>query len=234
MLRIETLAAGYGRITALHDVSLEIGAGEIVCLLGANGAGKTTTLNCISGLLPWRGGRITLAEESLAGLAPEAIVARGVVQVPERRAVFRSMCVRENLELGAWHRRDRRAVRDDFDRMLDIFPNLRARLRQAAGTLSGGEQQMLMIARALLAGPRLLLLDEPSLGLSPVMIETIFTAVRRLHATGLAILLVEQNAQLALAHSRHGYVLENGRVVASGTAEALAADDAVRSAYLGR
>ena len=234
MLCIEGLTAGYGRIIALHGISLTVCAGQIVCLLGANGAGKTTTLNCISGLIQARAGRITFAGETLCGLDPAAIVACGIVQVPERRAVFRSMCVRDNIELGAWHRRDHAAVRRDFERMMEIFPPMRARLRQAAGMLSGGEQQMLMIARALLAGPRLLLLDEPSLGLSPVMIETIFDAVLRLHETGLAILLVEQNARLALAHSQQGYVLESGEVVAQGSAAQLAADDAVRSAYLGR
>ena len=232
MLQIDGLVASYGRITALHGVSVEIGAGQVVCLLGANGAGKTTLLNCISGMVPTRSGAIRFEGTSLAGLSPDRIVAAGIVQVPEGRAVFRSMTVRENLVLGAWHRRGR-AIRDDLDRMLDWFPVLRARLRQAAGTLSGGEQQMLMIARALLARPRLLLLDEPSLGLSPVMVEKIFGVVELLRSTGISVLLVEQNAHAALRLSERGYVMETGEIVAEGSAAALSANESVRDAYLG-
>jgi branched-chain amino acid transport system ATP-binding protein len=233
MLRIEGLNAGYGRITALHELSLRVGAGQVVSLLGANGAGKTTTLNCISGMVPARGGRIFFEDAELTGLAPEQIVARGVLQVPEGRAIFRSMTVQENIQLGAWCRRDSEAIRRDFDRMLEWFPALRPRLGQTAGTLSGGEQQMLMMARALLAGPRLLLLDEPSLGLSPVLIEIIFGIIQRLQEAGMSVLLVEQNARAALDLSQYGYVLENGELVAEGRAEALANDPAVSEAYLG-
>ncbi len=233
MLRIESLNAGYGRITALHELSLQVGAGQVVSLLGANGAGKTTTLNCISGVVPVRGGRIFFEDVELTGLRAEQIVARGVLQVPEGRAIFRSMTVQENISLGAWCRRDHAAIRRDFDRMLEWFPALRPRLGQTAGTLSGGEQQMLMMARALLAGPRLLLVDEPSLGLSPVMIEVIFGIIERLRESGMSVLLVEQNARAALDLSQYGYVLENGELVAEGHADALARDPAVSEAYLG-
>jgi len=233
MLSVDAVTAGYGRITALHEVSLGVGEGAVVCLIGPNGAGKTTMLNAICGMLPLRGGRVTFDGVPLAGAATHQIVARGIVQVPEGRAVFRSMSVLENLLLGGWHRPRRDTLSADLERMLDWFPPLRARLRQAAGTLSGGEQQMLMIARALLAKPRLLLLDEPSLGLSPVMVETIFAVIERLRAAGMSVLLVEQNARAALALSDYGYVLENGEMVAEGEAAALACNEAVREAYLG-
>ncbi len=233
MLRIESLVAGYGRITALHGVSLEVADGQIVCLLGANGAGKTTLLNCISGVVATRSGQVSFDSQPITGLAPEQIVARGVVQVPEGRAVFRSMTVRENLELGAWCRRDRAAAQHDYDRALSLFPVLRQRLDQTAGTLSGGEQQMLMLGRALIAGPRLLLLDEPSLGLSPVAVESLFQVIRELRRAGLPILLVEQNARVALNVSDRGYVLQNGEIVASGDAATLRDADFVREAYLG-
>lgn len=232
MLSLDGLVARYGRITALHGVSMRVSAGQVVCLLGANGAGKTTVLNCISGMVPGWSGDIRFEGISLAGLSPDRIVAAGIVQVPEGRAVFRSMTVRENLELGAWRRRGP-AVRDDVEQMLVWFPVLRERLRQPAGTLSGGEQQMLMIARALLARPRLLLLDEPSLGLSPVMVQKIFGVVGMLRETGISVLLVEQNARAALGLSERGYVLETGEIVAEGSAAALIADDRVRDAYLG-
>jgi branched-chain amino acid transport system ATP-binding protein len=233
MLRIENLQAGYGRVTALHDLTLEVGAGQVVSLLGANGAGKTTTLNCICGVVAARQGRIFFEDDDITGLPIERIVARGIVQVPEGRAIFRSMSVQENILLGAWCRRDSEAVRRDFERMLTWFPALHARLGQAAGTLSGGEQQMLMMARALLANPRLLLLDEPSLGLSPVLIEGIFDIIGRLREAGLSVLLVEQNARAALELSQYGYVLENGELMAQGSAAALAENDSVREAYLG-
>jgi branched-chain amino acid transport system ATP-binding protein len=233
MLRIENLQAGYGRVTALHDLTLEVGAGQVVSLLGANGAGKTTTLNCICGVVAARQGRIFFEDDDITGLPIERIVARGIVQVPEGRAIFRSMSVQENISLGAWCRRDSEAVRRDFERMLTWFPALHARLGQAAGTLSGGEQQMLMMARALLANPRLLLLDEPSLGLSPVLIEGIFDIIGRLREAGLSVLLVEQNARAALELSQYGYVLENGELMAQGSAAALAENDSVREAYLG-
>lgn len=233
MLRIEGLAASYGRIEVLHGVSLTVGKGQLVCLLGANGAGKTTTLNCISGVIRPTTGTIRFEDEDLIGLSPDRIVGRGIVQVPEGRAVFRSMSVRDNLELGAWGRRDRAAAVRDFDRALELFPVLRGRLRQAAGTLSGGEQQMLMLARALVSGPRLLMMDEPSLGLSPVAVQNVFRIVRQLHGTGIPILLVEQNARVALDVSDAGYVLQMGEIVAEGSAKVLRDDDFVREAYLG-
>ena len=233
MLRIDGLAASYGRIEALHGISLAVGAGQLVCLLGANGAGKTTTLNCISGVVRPTRGTITFEGDDLAGLSPDRIVARGIVQVPEGRAVFRSMSVRDNLELGAWGRKDRAVAARDFDRALEFFPVLRERFRQAAGTLSGGEQQMLMLARALVSGPKLLMLDEPSLGLSPVAVQNMFRIVRQLHRAGIPILLVEQNARVALDVSDAGYVLQMGEIVAEGPAAALRDDDFVREAYLG-
>jgi branched-chain amino acid transport system ATP-binding protein len=232
MLSLDRLVAGYGRIVAVHGVSMQVAPGQVVCLLGANGAGKTTVLNCISGMVPVRSGAIRWDGQSIAGWLPDRIVAAGIVQVPEGRAVFRSMSVRENLALGAWHRRGP-AIRRDTDQMLDWFPVLRERLRQPAGTLSGGEQQMLMIARALLARPRLLLLDEPSLGLSPVMVQTVLGVVGRLRETGISVLLVEQNARAALRLSEVGYVLENGEIVAEGKAADLAENESVRDAYLG-
>jgi len=233
MLRIDGLAASYGRIEALHGISLAVGAGQLVCLLGANGAGKTTTLNCISGVVRPTRGTITFEGDDLAGLSPDRIVARGIVQVPEGRAVFRSMSVRDNLELGAWGRKDRAVAARDFDRALEFFPVLRERFRQAAGTLSGGEQQMLMLARALVSGPKLLMLDEPSLGLSPVAVQNMFRIVRQLHRAGIPILLVEQNARVALDVSDAGYVLQMGEIVAEGPAATLRDDDFVREAYLG-
>ncbi|HEX3349471.1 MAG TPA: ABC transporter ATP-binding protein [Acetobacteraceae bacterium] len=233
MLRLEGVDAGYGRLDVLHGISLEVGEGAIVCLLGANGAGKTTTLNCICGVVPMRAGRIAFDGASLAGLTPDRVVSRGIVQVPEGRAVFRSMSVYENLQLGAWSRREHAAARRDLERALDYFPALRARFRQAAGTLSGGEQQMLMLARALLAAPKLLLLDEPSLGLAPIMIDVIFDVISRLRKDGLSVLLVEQNAERALAISDYGYVVENGEIAFFGNAATLVEDRRVREAYLG-
>ncbi|HEY5209715.1 MAG TPA: ABC transporter ATP-binding protein [Stellaceae bacterium] len=233
MLRIDNLTAGYGRIEVLHGISLTLGAGQLVCLLGANGAGKTTTLNCISGVIGATSGSIEFDGQRLNGLAPDRIVARGIVQLPEGRAVFGSMSVRDNLELGTWCRRDRAAALRDLDHGLTLFPILRQRLKQAAGTLSGGEQQMLMLARALAAGPKLLLLDEPSLGLSPVAVENMFGVIVRLRGAGIPILLVEQNARAALDVSDAGYVLQNGEIVAQGSAAELRDNDFVREAYLG-
>ena len=233
MLRLDGISASYGAIQALEGVSLEVPAGRIVCLLGANGAGKSTTLNCISGIVRPTAGAITLMDKPIARLAPDAIVRRGVVQVPEGREIFAHMSVRDNLELGAYLRRDKRAILDDLDRIFDLFPVLRERMRQPAGTLSGGEQQMLMIGRAVMAAPKFLLLDEPSLGLSPLLVQTLFATIRRLNEGGLSILLVEQNARIALKVSSHGYILENGEMRASGPAADLAKDSAIREAYLG-
>jgi branched-chain amino acid transport system ATP-binding protein len=231
MLELENISAAYGNVRALENVSLSVAHGQVVCLLGANGAGKTTTLNCISGVVPLSGGRIRFDGEIVSGLSIDRIVARGIVQVPEGREIFPELSVFDNLSLGAWLYR--RAPRDQLERVYDYFPRLRERAQQHAGTLSGGEQQMLMIGRALMARPKLLLLDEPSLGLSPILIEQVFAIVARIHADGIPILLVEQNARVALAVSNAGYVLENGEIRLSGKAADLAGDPEVRAAYLG-
>ena len=231
MLELENISAAYGNVRALENVSLSVAHGQVVCLLGANGAGKTTTLNCISGVVPLSGGRIRFEGEIVSGLSIDRIVARGIVQVPEGREIFPELSVFDNLSLGAWLYR--RAPRDQLERVYGYFPRLRERAQQHAGTLSGGEQQMLMIGRALMARPKLLLLDEPSLGLSPILIEQVFAIVARIHADGVPILLVEQNARVALSVSNAGYVLENGEIRVSGKASDLAGDPEVRAAYLG-
>jgi branched-chain amino acid transport system ATP-binding protein len=231
MLELENISAAYGNVRALENVSLSVAPGQVVCLLGANGAGKTTTLNCISGVVPLSGGRIRFDGEIVSGLSIDRIVARGIVQVPEGREIFPELSVFDNLSLGAWLHR--RGPGDQLERVYDYFPRLRERAQQHAGTLSGGEQQMLMIGRALMARPKLLLLDEPSLGLSPILIEQVFAIVARIHADGIPILLVEQNARVALAVSNAGYVLENGEIRLSGKASDLAGDPEVRAAYLG-
>jgi branched-chain amino acid transport system ATP-binding protein len=232
MLELETISARYGAIRALEGVSLTVSAGQVVCLLGANGAGKTTTLNCISGVVPLASGSIRFEGEDVGGLSIDKLVARGIVQVPEGREIFPELSVADNLLLGQWlHRRKPGA--DSLERVYDYFPRLKERSAQHAGTLSGGEQQMLMIGRALMARPKLLLLDEPSLGLSPVLIEQVFAIVTRIHADGVPILLVEQNARVALAASQYGYVLENGEIRLHGVASELAENPEIRAAYLG-
>ena len=233
MLTLESIAAGYGRITALKGISLEVSEGEIVAVLGANGAGKSTTLKCISGLVRPRSGRILFDGKRIDRTKPFRIARMGVVQCPEGRRLFANLTVRENLEMGAYARRDTRAVAADMRHMTSLFPTLGVRLKQKAGTLSGGEQQMLALARALMAAPRLLLLDEPSLGLAPILIEEIFQTLGRIRKEGVAILIVEQNAHVALAIADRGYVLETGNVVISGTAEGLRNDPRVVEAYLG-
>jgi branched-chain amino acid transport system ATP-binding protein len=233
MLELRGVQAGYGGIQALRDVTLAVAAGEIVTLIGANGAGKSTTLMTICGLVTAQAGEIRFAGESLRGLTPHAIVARGIVQVPEGRRIFPQLSVLENLELGAYLRRDRAAVRRDLDQVLALFPILARRRQQPGGTLSGGEQQMLAISRALMARPRLLLLDEPSLGLAPLVIQQIFAMIRRINAEGTTVFLVEQNANQALKLADRGYVLENGRVVLTDAAERLLNNEAVQRAYLG-
>ena len=233
LLELLDVHAGYGAADVLRGVSLSVGEGDIVTLIGANGAGKTTTLMTICGLLPVRGGAITFDGDRLDRLPSAAIVARGVTQVPEGRRVFARLTVRENLLLGAFGRRDRAGVATGLDEVLGLFPVLRQRLEQLAGTLSGGEQQMLALGRGLMARPRLLLLDEPSLGLAPKLVATIFEVIRRIHARGTAILLVEQNAYQALRLVHRGYVLETGAIVQHGPAAALLADASVKAAYLG-
>ena len=233
MLEIKDLHARYGAIQVLGGISLSVQAGTIVCLLGANGAGKTTTLNCISGLVKQRTGKIVFEGEDVSRLSVEKIVDRGIVQVPEGREIFRDMTVADNLLVGTWLRRRERTVAKDFERVYDYFPRLKERADQLAGTLSGGEQQMLMIGRALMAHPKVMLLDEPSLGLSPLMIEHVFKIIKRIHDEGVAILLVEQNATLALSMSRYGYVLENGEIAHEGRSVDLSDDPKVQAAYLG-
>jgi len=233
MLELHQVQAGYGRIQALREVSLRVAEGEIVTLIGANGAGKSTTLMAICGLLAIQSGDIRLEGKSLRGMKPNEIVTLGVVQVPEGRRIFPQMSVLENLQLGAYLRRDREGVRRDLDHVLELFPILARRRQQPGGTLSGGEQQMLAISRALMARPRLLLLDEPSLGLAPLVIRQIFEIIRRINRDGTTVFLVEQNANQALKLAHRGYVLENGRVVLADTAEKLLNDEAVKRAYLG-
>jgi branched-chain amino acid transport system ATP-binding protein len=233
VLTLEGLAAGYGDLLAVRSVSLEVREGECVALIGANGAGKTTTLRAISGLLPIRAGRVRFRGESLAGLSPRRVVERGLAHVPEGRQVFPSLTVRENLEMGARTREARAGRNASFDAVFALFPRLRERERQLAGTLSGGEQQMLAIGRALMARPRLLLLDEPSLGLAPLMVRAIFEIVGTVNASGTTILLVEQNVLRALQLCHRGYVLENGEVTLSGGREELLASGHIRQAYLG-
>jgi branched-chain amino acid transport system ATP-binding protein len=231
MLELEDVSARYGAIHALEAVSLTVSAGQVVCLLGANGAGKTTTLNCICGVVPLAAGRIRFEDEDIAGLSIDRIVARGIVQVPEGREIFPEMTVADNLLLGCWLNRS--DIAGLFERVYDYFPRLKERAKQQAGTLSGGEQQMLMIGRALMARPKLLLMDEPSLGLSPVLIEQVFAIVARINREGVPILLVEQNARVALAASQYGYVLENGEIRLHGAAADLTENPEIRAAYLG-
>lgn len=232
MLRIEDLRAGYGELEILHGIDLEVYEGEVVALIGANGAGKTTTLKAISGVVRASSGSITFDGQSIHNRQPRQIVSEGLIQVPEGRKLFPELSVRDNLFLGSY-RRGRSEANDTVDEVFELFPLLRERTDQTAGTLSGGEQQMLAIGRALMGKPRLLMLDEPSLGLAPMLVADIFEVVRDLRRRGLTVMLVEQNAVHALQLSDRGYVLENGNVVLEGTGEELLGDDRVRSAYLG-
>ena len=233
-LALEGLEAGYGDVVAVRDVSLEVRPGEIVALIGSNGAGKTTTLRAVGGLLRPRRGTIVFDGAGIEGRTPAEIVARGIAHVPEGRQLFPSMTVRENLELGARTRESRMRRAETLAQVYELFPRLLERHTQAAGTLSGGEQQMTAIGRALMARPRLLMLDEPSLGLAPIVVGTIFDNLARINALGTSVLLVEQNVLRALRLCDRGYVLENGVIVASGTRDALLADDNIKRAYLGR
>ncbi|KRB15629.1 ABC transporter ATP-binding protein [Achromobacter sp. Root170] len=234
LLEVDAVSAAYGNIRALQDVSLKVPQGAIVALLGANGAGKSTTLNVISRLVSSTAGTVRFAGEPIHRLSADAVVGRGIVQVPEGREIFREMSVRENLEMGAYLRRDRNAVRQDMDMVCDTFPRLRERFEQKAATLSGGEQQMLATGRAMMARPRMILMDEPSMGLSPLVVEQIFDIILRLNREqGITILLVEQNVKLALLVSSHAYILENGEIALDGQSAALASDEGVQRAYLG-
>jgi branched-chain amino acid transport system ATP-binding protein len=232
VLKVESIDVAYGEIRALKGVGLEVGRGEIVTILGNNGAGKTTTLKTISGLLHPSRGAITLEDESLLDVPPHAIVSRGIAHVPEGRRIFNRLTVRENLMMGAYLRSDA-GVSADLERVFGLFPRLAERLTQVAGTLSGGEQQMLAIGRALMANPRLLLLDEPSMGLAPVLVEQIFDTISDINRQGMTILLVEQNAAMALSIAHRGYVLETGSIALAGTAAELSENADVRRAYLG-
>ena len=233
LLEIDDIHVFYDKIEALKGVSLVVEEKQIVTLVGGNGAGKSTTLRAISGLLHPRHGEIRFDGRALGGLGAHDIAAIGVVQVPEGRRIFARLTVDENLEMGAFTRRDRRGVVADKEQMMVLFPRLRERLKQLGGTLSGGEQQMLAAARALMARPRVLLMDEPSMGLAPMMVEQVFETIRRINAQGVTILLVEQNAPMALGIADHGYVLESGRVVLDGPGRELLDDERVRRAYLG-
>lgn len=233
MLELKHIDAFYGNIQALRDVSLTVDDGEIVSLIGANGAGKSTTLMTICGINRPRSGEILWNGEAIQNLAAHDIVKLGISQVPEGRLIFPDLTVRENLDLGAFLRKDNQAIKDDLDYAFELFPILKKREKQAGGTLSGGEQQMLAISRALMARPKLLLLDEPSLGLAPIIIRQIFDIIKRVNANGSTVFLVEQNANQALRIAHRGYVMENGRIVMEGAADKLLANPKVRDAYLG-
>jgi len=233
LLVLQTVHSAYGNIRALRGISLTVERGEVVTLIGSNGAGKTTTLRTIMGLLVPRAGQITLEGQRIEGLPTDRIVRLGIAQSPEGRRIFPRMSVLENLEMGAFARRDREQLPADLEHVFQLFPRLKERLRQRAGTLSGGEQQMLAMGRALMARPKVLLLDEPSMGLAPLLVETIFSIIRTINAEGTTILLVEQNARMALQVAHRGYVLQSGEIVLHDTASALLRSDVVRKSYLG-
>jgi len=234
MLEVKDLTVNYGAITALHGVSLQVKAGDIVTLIGGNGAGKTTTLKAISGLLKARSGQINYQGQSILNRRPHQIVELGISQVPEGRMIFANLTVLENLQMGAYLRRDKAAIQSEMDYVFSIFPRLRERIKQIAGTLSGGEQQMLAIGRALMSKPKFLMLDEPSLGIAPLLVKTMFDKIAEINRQhGITILLVEQNANLSLEVSRYGYVLETGRIILQDQSSALRQNPQVKSAYLG-
>ncbi len=233
ILHVDDLNVYYGSIHAVKGISFDVEEGEIVTLIGANGAGKSTTLNTVAGLLKPREGKVEFEGESLLGIAPHTIVSKGMALCPEGRRVFLQMSVRENLEMGAFTRKDSAEIADSLEMVFDRFPRLKEREGQSAGTLSGGEQQMLAMGRALMSKPRLLMLDEPSMGLAPILVQEIFDIIKSLHETGTTVLLVEQNARMALSVADRAYVLETGRVSMSGDAAELANDDRVKQAYLG-
>ncbi len=233
VLKVENINVYYGSIYAIKGISFEVYEGEIVTLIGANGAGKSTTLNTISGLLHPSTGSVSFLGGSLAKIQPHKIVEKGLAQVPEGRRVFAQMTVQENLEMGAYTQNNQNEIHDDLEKVYSLFPRLKERMKQTAGTLSGGEQQMLAMGRALMSRPKLLMLDEPSMGLAPILVEGIFDIIADLHKTGATILLVEQNAQMALSIANRGYVMETGKIVTTGTGQELLASEAVRKAYLG-
>jgi branched-chain amino acid transport system ATP-binding protein len=233
LLELDNVKTYYGNIRALKGISIQVNEGEIVCLIGGNGAGKSTTLMTISGVLTPEEGDVVYQGQSIVSLRPDNIVQMGICQVPEGRMIFPLLTVMENLDLGAYLRKDQDGIKADIERVFELFPILRERTKQAGGTLSGGEQQMLAIGRALMARPKLLLLDEPSLGLAPILVDAIFDIIRQINDQGTTILLVEQNAQLALQFSHRGYVLETGEITLADTSEALRTNEQVKKAYLG-
>ncbi|MDR2247760.1 MAG: ABC transporter ATP-binding protein [Treponema sp.] len=233
MLKVDKLTVHYGAIQALRGISFEVEQGEIITLIGSNGAGKTTTLHGISNIIKKTGGTVVFDGRDITALPPDRIVAAGLVQVPEGRRIFANLTVRDNLEMGAYTRKDRAGIRQDMENVFSIFPRLKERIRQIAGTLSGGEQQMLAMGRALMAKPRLLLMDEPSMGLAPILVDEIFSIIRRINESGTTILLVEQNAFKALGVAGRAYILETGQIVKTGPAAELMKDDSVKAAYLG-
>jgi branched-chain amino acid transport system ATP-binding protein len=233
LLELDNVKTYYGNIRALKGISLKVDEGEIVCLIGSNGAGKSTTLMTISGVLTPLEGEVVYQGQSIVAMRPDHIVQLGICQVPEGRMIFPMLTVMENLELGAYLRKDHGGMKEDFKQVFNLFPILRERLKQFGGTLSGGEQQMLAIGRALMARPKILLLDEPSLGLAPILVDTIFDIIRQINNMGTTILLVEQNAQLALQFSHRGYALETGKIALAGTSDQLLKNDMVKKAYLG-
>jgi len=233
LLKVTDLVIHYGAIQALRGISFEVAQGEIITLIGSNGAGKSTTLNAISNVIKKTEGKVFFDGKDISSIPPDKIVAEGLVQVPEGRRIFANLSVRDNLEMGAYTRRDKNEIRSDMEMVFGLFPRLKERIGQIAGTLSGGEQQMLAMGRSLMGRPRLLLLDEPSMGLAPILVDEIFAVIHRINQAGTTILLVEQNAYKALGIAGKGYILETGKIVKKGPASDLMKDDAVKAAYLG-
>lgn len=233
LLTVENLTVHYGAIQALKGISFSVNEGEVITLIGSNGAGKTTTLHAISNIIKKTAGKVTFQDTDITSVPADAIVKTGLIQVPEGRRIFSNLTVRENLEMGAYTRKDKAGIKADMENVFELFPRLKERLRQVAGTLSGGEQQMLAMGRALMARPKLLLLDEPSMGLAPILVDEIFSIIQKINKDGTTILLVEQNAFKALSIADRAYILETGSVVKTGNASDLISDDSVRSAYLG-
>lgn len=233
MLKVTDLAVSYGAIKALRGISFDVNAGEIITLIGSNGAGKTTTLHAISNIIKKSAGEIRFEDESIGDLAPDAIVKKGLIHVPEARRIFANLTVKENLEMGAFTRTDKAEIKADMEMVYEMFPRLKERLKQISGTLSGGEQQMLAMGRALMSKPKLLLLDEPSMGLAPILVDEIFSIIQQINKAGTTILLVEQNAYKALSIASRAYILETGLITKSGNAKDLIKDNSVKAAYLG-
>ena len=233
MLKVTDLTVHYGAIEALHGISFEVNEGEIISLIGSNGAGKTTTLHALSNIVKRTRGTVMFEGQDITRLAPDSIVRTGLIQVPEGRRIFANMSVHENLELGAFTRKDRSGIKSDMEKVFTLFPRLKERIRQTGGTLSGGEQQMLAMGRALMSKPKLLLLDEPSMGLAPILVDEIFSIIKEINAEGTTILLVEQNAFKALNIAHRAYILETGSVVKTAEASSLIKDESVKKAYLG-